>query len=665
MSKLFRETGFMALGLMGVGVAFSGCAPPPGLNGPQLAEPTAGTGPCFEVNITDGIADAAELSLLFDCFNQHGAFEPLAPTVSYLGTSEVLSDFLEAANFGLEGFDLAAGLETASNLLSAPEQPLSEALSIYSEAYDRNLIRAILGLSGHSSAVLLGCEESPDPARCSLPRLGARVLDSDVFQRIEVVMDALPDSTESFRDSAEQLLGAMEQLSTGGNQRDNVIAEVAVFLFEGDEQEPSPLMTLQPWLAYLLTLDQDADGTPDLLPALTPYLADTWADGNLATVPERLLRLYTYNSDNQYVGFDGTSMLDELLVQANAMSSDAQMLFQPIEVNGTEYVPFDLVLSIFESFYEEGRGTNPASYHTDRENMKLRVDDAVNDVCRVVGWSDPLCIQLQPMVDIAGAIIDTGIVFTITPIAYGFLQTVDLDDMVNTVHGKHLDELTTDEILAASEFGQELSTATEPFTQVSLEQGLLEDSLELVPTFIYVDESDIGTFGSLTEAGEQLPHLLAWAVTPWAEGGPAVVPLLVPGDVTVAMLSDRDLVNHLDWIMVNLPAWAQDPNSAFYLDNLEALQLSFEENVVQQQELDLLAEAQEVLNNEALWMSGLRLGADQGLMDLLTPGPDRRGAPWYLYDLIERGVLDRIFSFAANVMDMIDDFQGNDDNEES
>ena len=63
--------------------ALTACVPEHGSNGPALADPVAGEGPCFEVNVMNGLNDAQEVERLFDCFNARGALEPLAPTVRY------------------------------------------------------------------------------------------------------------------------------------------------------------------------------------------------------------------------------------------------------------------------------------------------------------------------------------------------------------------------------------------------------------------------------------------------------------------------------------------------------------------------------------------------------------------------------------------------------
>ena len=55
------------------------CVEGSGMNGPQLAPPRSGEGPCFEANLTDGLQGGDEALLVFQCFNQHGAFEELAP----------------------------------------------------------------------------------------------------------------------------------------------------------------------------------------------------------------------------------------------------------------------------------------------------------------------------------------------------------------------------------------------------------------------------------------------------------------------------------------------------------------------------------------------------------------------------------------------------------
>ncbi|MCB9745224.1 MAG: hypothetical protein H6740_21765 [Alphaproteobacteria bacterium] len=642
-----RSTLLAALGTLGL-VA---CIPEYGQNGPEMAQPPSGEGPCFEANITDGLQDGDELLLVFDCFNAHGAFDPLAPTVRYLATSENVTDLLEVADFGLSSeVDLQAGLDSATGLLQAEEDPLGQLLELYVEIYDRQLIGRALNISLAGATQLVACEASADPASCSLPRLVRRALDTDIPDRIDALLTYTEQAVDDdlARRQTEATLRFAHGASIAAGQESNVLLDVARFFFD-DSDGAAPIDSVLPWARYALSIDENGDDLPDVVSNAAYYLAEVDRRGDLSPLPSRLYDIYTLDSEGNRVGFEGDSMLDELIAASEGMEEDAAQLVTPITIGGEEVLPLELVLNLVRDFYEQGLGESPSRRAADVAEMISLVDDNIDTVCGAFGRSSSFCRQLQNIQGPAEALIETEVVFTGLPVIYGVLQVIDLREMVLAVHGKQLEQLTADELLAVMDFGDQVSAATEPLTQVSLETQQLEMTLETVNVYIDLDA------GRLTEAGQQAVHVAQWAIEPLQDGGPEVIPALVPRDVLLGIL-DSPAAAQIDWFMGNITTLMlgeAEPESGLTLDNIEALQATLEEHVVPQEELDLVAEVRDILDNEPLWMAGLRLGADAELMTLLTPGSGREGAPWYLYDLIERGVLDRVLAFASTVLDTL------------
>lgn len=629
------------------------CETESGLNGPAYVVPPASTGPCFEADLSNGLADSDELLLVFDCFNQYGAFEPVHPTLLYVAASDDVQVVIDSANFSMDSFDIGASMETASNLLNAPEAPLSTALDTYVEVYDRGLINRLVRVSQEGARALLRCEDSDNPDSCSLPRLVRRVLDTDIPDRGGRVMDALSENMtdEELHDQILSLNNILYRTSGAQNNGENKLFGLAHTFLDDTDGSGSTVEKILPYVRYLLNIDEDGDGLPDLVTTEVVYVSEVWNRGDLQNIASQLEYILTHNTAGQDVGFDGPNLLDELLERTDSLSSGADMLVDPITIGSTTTTPLDMALNLLDSFYEDGYGSNVARRNDDRNSMHRELEGVIDDLCSAVGRNDPLCGQMREISETAGAFIDTEIIFTILPLAYGFHQVVDLDDMCRTVYGHRLQDLSSNDILALMDFGNELSAQTRFLNEILFDENMLERNLELVPVFIDTDA------GVLSPEGEDAIALAQFAIGPWSEGGPEVVPILVPIDVLFDVLDPEDELADLDALIGVISPLLTDDSSHLSLDNLQALGEVFQANFVEpadQEPIDWMEQTKEVLDNEELWMSALHLGADEEMATLLSPAPEVHGAPWFLYDLIERGVVARLLSFSAGLLDMLD-----------
>ncbi|MCB9741869.1 MAG: hypothetical protein H6741_23625 [Alphaproteobacteria bacterium] len=634
------------------------CVPEHGSNGPELAQPASGTGPCFEADVTDGVNDGAEVQLLFDCFNQHGAFEPLAPTVSYLAENPDLTDALEAMEGPSTLPDLQEGLDTATGLLNAPEQPIQGGLDIYVEVYESGILARGVGLMTRGAAELSACEEGEAPATCSLLRMAYEVLTSENRGRLERIMDALetePPTDEELQADLEQTAELLRNTSTA-EWNDNVLVETGLLFLEPRYDGRSSLQLLQPWVEELLAEDRDGDSIPDLAEALAPYIAQSWRSGDLQQLPQQLADVNNLDVDGNEVteARGNISMLQQLTLNLESLSSDADptMLFEPMQIGSATLTPFDAGLNFVHDYYDEldsGRLSGQAL----EDDMIDRVDSIIDDVCVAVGRNDPFCRQMGFIGDALTAIIDTGLPVTGLPVAHGFLEAVNLYELVPAVHpdGTRLQDLSTEDFLAVTEWADEISVGMEPMSRVSLDANTLPDTLDLLPTFI-----DMNT-GALTLEGGDAMALARWAVTatPHDVGG-SYAPLEIPQQVAVGLLSDTGFVQDLDWIQRHVADAMTSEGNPLSISRLLELKRAMIEHVPEA-DVDPLVEAESLLANEALWTAGLRLGADARLGELLSP-EEGTGGPWYLYDLIQRGVLDRVLSFVTTLLDTL---QGDDE----
>jgi hypothetical protein len=617
------------------------CVEGSGMNGPQLAPPRSGEGPCFEANLTDGLQGGDEALLVFQCFNQHGAFEELAPSVEYLCTAETADSFVTAFNELEREVDLSGNLELGANLLSDPDEPLKGALSLYQEAYElrdaqRSLFGAAITLAWEGADELLACEESADPDSCSVIRLSRRVLATELVDQAQRVMDAVAaTSTEEEKDdNTRTMIEVLNESTTAAGNDKNAILDLALFMMDdGGKVGQAPIERLLPYLQYLVSRDLDGDGdadrnpkNDDLVGKLVTEYARLWREGTLQKLPDMMTTLYTTNSKGTSVGWDGEGIIDELLAISEELGGDPALLTEEIVLpTGTKTTALELALDTLDDIYENNK---------DVSEIVTTLSDTTEDLCD--GASNDLCGIAEDALPPLTAAVKTGIADIVIPAVYVMHQMVDFDVLFE---------------LADLALELDLLARTEMFSQISLERGLLERNLNLFPVFVNA------TDGEFTPEGEDAFALATFAINPWSEdGGAEVVPLLVPRPLIVRTLRPERPVADLDWLLGALLPRVLDPSSALSLEQLDALMLNFDEaQPADAEPVDLLAEARTILDNEALWMAGLRLGADWTLMELVSPTAEDGGPLGYLYDLVNRGVLDRVLGLAADVMDMLND----------
>ena len=246
---------------------------------------------------------------------------------------------------------------------------------------------------------------------------------------------------------------------------------------------------------------------------------------------------------------------------------------------GTKTTALELALDTLDDIYENNKDVN---------EIVTTLSDTTEDLCD--GASNDLCGIAEDALPPLTAAVETGIADVVIPAVYVMHKMVDFDVLFE---------------LADLALELDLLARTEMFSQISLERGLLERNLNLFPVLVNA------TTGEFTPEGEDAFALVTFAINPWSDdGGAEVVPLLVPRPLVVRTLRPERPIADLDWLLGALLPRVLDPSSALSLEQLDALMLNFDEAQPEDAEpLDLLAEARTILDNEALWMAGLRLGA--------------------------------------------------------
>ncbi len=641
MAALFLLATVFTLVLRGL----ASCIPQPGTNGPQWAEPQGGSGACFQVDLMDGLDDSDELLLLFECFNTYGAFDALEPLVTYLATSANAQDFLDLANQGIEDPDLVAKLELAARLLESPDQPLDGLLDIYTELYESDLLARLLAVEWELADQLLMCQESADPFTCSVPDLLLALLDTDIPDTALGILEELADfdDADAGTDTGQEgtsfgLLDLLYQTSTLSGQESNQLLDLLEFMLrEQDGAGSSPLEQLLPYLRYFLGGDMDGDGDADPKPsdddfiaALAPHLARLWRQGKLQQLPEQLMVLNTYDSQGSYVGFDGESIMDEIMALSAQLGSDTSLLYEEFTIPGSSSptTVLELVLDTLDGLYLNEADVN---------EIITQLEEMVEGQLCAGTASSELCDLLQDVLPPMSAAAETGIMDLLLPVVYVAHDCADFD-----------------QILAMSDLALSLDLLgrTEFLTRISLENGLLDHTLAYFPLFIHED------LGTLSNLADQSLELLRFFMEPWAydtqQPDRTVVPLLLPRDLLLRMLDPQSSLADPDYLLGWGAQLLQDETSSFYLDDIQNIVESLQE-LSQQESMDPEQALRDFLGDEALRTAALRLGADVELLDLLTPADNVRGAPWYLYDLVQRGLLARLLDYAAALLDMLVD----------
>lgn len=613
------------------------CIPEYGTNGPALPDPSSGSGPCFEVDLMDGLQGGEEILVLFQCLNERGAFTPLQDLVTWLCTSEAVVDVVDLANGLMGTFDVVGGLETAARLVEGDDPPAGDLLDLYAEAYELGVLPSLVGVAWEAMDEMAACEAGYFPERCSLPTWGARILRSDLVDTALYVVDevktALPAPDRVAQVNA--LVRLLHDSSTAAGNPTNPLLELASWFITEPLYQDSPLTRLLPHLQYLLNGDMDGDGEADhnpddddFLVSLAPHLARLYREGTLQELPDQLKYLQTYDSNGDYVGFEGVSILDELLEVTQRMGGDTSMLEQEFTVPGsTEPTTLlDLALQVADDLYVEG---------ADVEEIVEQLDWIVNDQVCGGSASSELCSILAGVMPPLTAAVETGITDALLPIVYVAHHSADM--------GRILDLL-------------DLALEMDLVNRIDFLGPLMADSdglstvVDLVPVFI---RTDLGTF---TQAGEDGIALLRWAINPWVweEDGETltITPLDLPLPLLRRLLDPQSPWSDLDVLIGTVTTAMLDENSPFYTERLLG-SLDQILAALPDADVDVLELAQDLLNEQELWISALSIGADTTFMELLLTSPDRQGATWYLYDLIERGTLDDVLTWTAGLLDLL------------
>lgn len=597
-----------------------------GLDGPAYAPLTGGSGLCFEVNLGDGIQDAAEVSAAFDCLNQYGAFEPLSPLVHYALASDRTKAVLDALNGTLSTFDVPGAIEAAARLLRAPERPLDGLQAIYNEAYDDDLLNPLLAVVGEASVSMDTCELSASPADCSVLRLGRALLKTDLLDRAGRVLEALPEPDPTAAPHAglttlADLLLAMQ----AGRQPDgrNVLLSLGSFFLAPQPDGATPLRRLVDVAQPLL--DDDA-----LIEDLASELARLDREGLLDQLDDDVRVLFTHDLAGHDVGFDGDTIVKRLLDVLG--SADPALLQEPITLPGASQPTtlLDTAFVLMDDLYAQDADIAAILEAVGDVTDLVCTSDASNDLCELVDTLLPPINALVEQTTVVPAIV--------LPLVHVLYANVDLDPILDVLP----------DVLA-----WDLLDRTEPLLRFSVERDLLAGLPDLLRVFID------SRLGRVRADGWDALELVRTLLRPLDVEGTEVVPLDVPLGLMGDLLDPDDREADLDRLTVIVAERMVSADSALSVDAISALFTDLG-TALALEHIDLLAVVTDLLDNTDLWRAGLHLGADRDLLALLRPDQSDpalppRDAPAWLRDLIARGLLDRILDWTAGLLGQLGD----------
>lgn len=621
------------------------CVPQYGQNGPEWPESpespespewTAAAkpeGPCFHVNLANGLSDRAEMLATFACLDQFGAFAPLAPLVTYVATATPTDAAITAFNAAFRDFQPLDALETVLRWQGSPDDPVPALLAMYDEAYERGLIQPAVALLMETAAVVVACERTAEPAACSAPRLARRLLATDLLDSLRAVIRALhADQAPAVRLRHRQALTAfLAETSTlhvdGAGRRPNqanpVLALARFLLEDGGRPGHSPFEQLLPHLQFFLEPDlagHGRDGT-GIAGALAQRLAPLWRDGSIAKLPAQLTTIFTTDSSGAPVGYEGHTVVEELLETLATLRGAEDLLTQQFNLPGYAgpVTILALALDSIDGLYEN---------HAQVPQIIDKIADIRDLMCSGT-TTGGLCRLMNQILPSLSAAVKTGIGAVALPVIYVVHKTVDFDRLF---------------ALAGLVLDLKLLPRTRFLARFALEHDVLPDVLAFFPALVDQD------LGALRPTGLQLLHVARVLLEPWSvDGGPAVTPALVLRPLIRDLLGPRNPAADLDLIAGTAGSLLGDPASAFswaHFDDLRGrwARASAAENIHLGRDLRIF------IKDEELCMATMTLARDPTLIGLITPVPGRQGAAWYLHDLATRGILRRVLAFAANLL---------------
>lgn len=610
----------------------AGCGAGSGLDGPDWAPLQGGSGPCFEADLSDGIADAAEVQVLFDCVNQYGAFREVESLVGYLLASDRVDAFIDTIDLSMSSFDVPAVLEGTANLLRAEEKPFDRALAIYNELYDEDVLNAtepdsrrarplsmLLATAQVAMASMDRCEQSVTPAECSAPLLLRRLLDTDLLDRLDRVLvglDTLPEDPEAvpLLETLADLLLAMQ--AANNPETGNVLLELADFFTDPAVEGGAPVNQLLDFALPLI--DDDA-----LVQALAGELARLDREGKLVALPDDLEVLFTHDVQGNVVGFDGHTIVDSLLDVLGSLDTD--LLAEPITLPGSEE-PVDILevgLELAEDLYQQD--ADIAAIVQEIEDITGLICDAEtsNELCTLVGDLLPPITALVEQTTLVPEIL--------LPLVHVLHEHADVQALLD---------------FAPKLLEWDLLTLTEPMLRYSVENDLLSGVLDIIPVFL--DDR----LGRLRPEGWDALGAVRLLLHPIDVDGVQVEPL----DVLLPLVRDV-LTNQqvdLDELTVLLASRLVNEDSALSVDSLLGL-LDDVDTILQLQPIDLLATVRDLLDDRELWRAAIHVLADEQLTAILRPAAAGGDSTWWLRDLIARGVVDRMLDWVARILEQVAD----------
>ncbi|HMV66791.1 MAG TPA: hypothetical protein PKA64_08070, partial [Myxococcota bacterium] len=568
-------------------------------------------------------------------------FVEVAPLVSYLLASDRVDAFIDTIDLSLSSFDVPAALEATARLLRADERPFDRALAIYNEVYDDDLLNTTAGASDTrrarpltmllataqvATASMDACERSADPATCSAPLLLRRLLDTDLLDRVDRIATGLgtlpedPTATPLLETLADMLLSmqAAENPGTG-----NVLLGLADFFTApevGDDGVAGDPPLLQLLDFALPLLDNDA-----LLQSLASELARLDREGALAALPHDVEVLFTHDLDGNYVGFDGDTIVDALLDILGSL--DPTLLSEPITLPGSDE-PLDLVAVVLD--------TAEDLYQQDADIAEIvRVVGDLTDLICDAETSNELCTLVDDLLPPVTALLEqtTFVPAVILPLVHVLHEHADIPALLD---------------FAPKLIAWDLLPRTQPLLEYSVEHDSLAAILDIVPVFL--DDR----LGRLRPEAWDAVGALRLLTHPLDVDGVQVTPLEVLLPLLRDMLHPSSPDADLDALTVMLASRMVDDTSALSVDNLLGL-LDDLDTILQLEPIDLVATARDLLDDRDLWRAAIHVLADEQLTALLRPAPAGGDATWWLRDLIERQVVDRMLDWVAAILEQVAD----------
>ncbi len=637
-----------------LGLSLSGCNAEKPPVGPTHGEIPVGEGPCFEVNLLDGLEDGAELRTVFSCLNSDGAFAELAPLVDYLAEDPEAGFIVDLLSQGFSSGDLAAILDLAIDLLTEEANPASKLLALTHRAYEVDLFTPVLAMAG-VGAEQIAAEEEAGTGGTALDLVRGLLEEPRLDDLLYVVEAAsAPFSEEAMDALLHNVLSLALNTSTASGRSENLLLATADELVGGDfEAGPLPVV-----LAIAQTLvGEDAvfedlvfsvaelsgaqcpsteapclDGLGMRMRALLAYDSTCLASLSGPLMDEGDLAHCTpvcTASEEGTFSCTGPAVIDEVLDAALPLLGDTSLLSFSMDLGGEVLTVEDLLTETVNELY--------------LHFTEVRLDELITEILAVIDtlctYGDTtICQVADPLRTPLAALANAGVLDLALPPVHALLKHRTLSGLTGLIP-KDPQRLGALLALVGDTRDLQLTLLTAPLLPEDVEL------LDLLNAFI-VPET-----GRPDEALRRTRELLLWLLERDDRGISANPRLFNAFPLVQSLLRPGNPAADLDPLLAEVTALllSTSPDEPLSWDNLMALWEEFQP-LLEEHPVDLLVLVREVLDDPALLGDALHLLADARFLDLLAPDPEGGDLLGWMDDLIVRGVFDRILDFARNLI---------------